>query len=114
MLRSILFIKTVHSLVFLALAAANLVVLYGALTGRTSAATWISLAAVLGEGIVLARNGWRCPLRLYAERVGAVSGQVTDIFLPRWFADRIFPICTTILAFSCLLLLVRLVARALA
>ncbi len=34
-------------------------------------------------------------LTLLAERLGAVRGSVADIFLPKWFADRIFPICST-------------------
>jgi hypothetical protein len=38
---------------------------------------------------VFAVNGWRCPLRGLAEELGAESGRVSDIFLPRWFADRI-------------------------
>jgi hypothetical protein len=31
-----------------------------------------------------------------AERQGALRGSVTDLFLPRWLADRIFPICGTL------------------
>jgi hypothetical protein len=48
-----------------------------------------ALATVLGESMNFAGYGWRCPLRTLAEDLGAESGQVTDIFLPRWFADRI-------------------------
>jgi hypothetical protein len=108
MLRSLTFIKTVHSLAFFVLTVANLIVLYSAVTGQTSPVTWIALAAVLVEGVVLMLNGWRCPLRIYAEKAGAVSGQVTDIFLPKWFADRVFPICGGMLAFSGLLFAIRL------
>jgi hypothetical protein len=34
-------------------------------------------------------------LTILTERLGAARGSVTDIFLPKWFADRIFPICGT-------------------
>lgn len=108
MLQSLTFIKSLHTLAFFVLSTANLSVFYSAVTGRSSWITWVGLAAVLLEGVVLILNGWRCPLRIYAEKAGAVSGQVTDIFLPKWFADRIFPICTSILVFSCLLLVIRL------
>ena len=108
MLRSLTFIKVIHSLAFWFFSAANLIVLFSALSGQTSILTWLALVALLIEGIVLVLNGWRCPLRTYAEDIGAVSGQVTDIFLPRWFANRIFPICGSLLGFSVLLLLVRL------
>ena len=48
---------------------------------------------VLIEGFILLANGWRCPLTVYAERLGAPSGSVTDLFLPRWLADRAFLVC---------------------
>ena len=111
MLRSITFIKSAHTLAFVILSIANLIVLYSALTGDISRATRIAFAFVLAEGFILLRNGWRCPLRTYAERIGAVSGQITDIFLPKWFAARIFLICGGILAFSTVLLLIRFLAR---
>jgi hypothetical protein len=41
---------------------------------------------VAGETLVFAANGFRCPLTKVAEDLGATSGSVTDIFLPRWFA----------------------------
>ncbi len=110
MLRSITFIKSAHTLAFIALSVANLLVLYSALTGRVTATTGVAMALVLGEGIVLILNGWSCPLTTYAEKLGAVSGQVTDIFLPKWFADRIFSTCGGLLAFSVLLFIIRYVA----
>jgi hypothetical protein len=107
MLRSIIFIKSVHTLAFVVLSIANVVVLYAALTGRITTTTWIALGLVLIEGVVLMFNGWRCPLRIYAEKIGAVSGQITDIFLPKWFADRIFLICGGLFACSILLFMIR-------
>ncbi len=53
----------------------------------------------------LAVSGWTCPLTILAERLGAVRGSVTDIFLPRWFADRMFSICGTTYAVALLLVL---------
>ena len=32
------------------------------------------------------------PLRTMAENCGAENGQISDIFLPKWLADRLFPI----------------------
>ena len=34
-------------------------------------------------------NRGHCPLTRLVEDLGADSGRVSDIFLPRWFADRI-------------------------
>jgi hypothetical protein len=110
LLRPITFVKSAHTLAFIALSVANLVVFYSALCGRVTPTTWVAMALVIGEGIILVLNGWRCPLTIYAEKLGAVSGQVTDIFLPKWLADRIFPICGGLLAFSMLLFIIRYLA----
>ena len=50
-----------------------------------------------------------CPLTLLAERMGAARGSVTDIFLPKWFADRIFPICGSLYGIALLMIAWRLV-----
>ena len=61
-----------------------LYVLYAGLRGRTGIAGGI----VAGEALVFAGNGFRCPLTDLAERYGAHSGSVTDIYLPKWFAHN--------------------------
>ena len=82
-------VKLVHSAIFLGVAASVAHVFYAGITGRNSRLTRIALSLALGESLVFAANGFNCPLRTLAEELGAESGQVTDIFLPRWFADRI-------------------------
>ena len=61
----------------------------------------------LGESAIFAFNGFRCPLRKVAEDLGAESGQVTDIFLPRPIAERIPHIFTPPLILGILALLWR-------
>jgi hypothetical protein len=41
------------------------------------------------------------------ERLGAARGSVTDILLPKWFADRIFPVCSTTYVIALVILIVR-------
>ena len=82
-------IKLVHSLIFLSIAASILQVFYAGVMNRSSRWTRFSLALAVGECLVFAGNRFRCPLTGLAESLGAESGQVTDIFLPRWLADRI-------------------------
>jgi hypothetical protein len=86
---AVLVVKLMHSLIFLSVSASILHIFYAGITNRTSRWTIIALGPALGESAVFAANRFRCPLRLLAEELGAESGQVTDIFLPRWFADRI-------------------------
>ena len=55
--------------------------------------TALASGAIALEAVVLAVNRLRCPLTGLAERRGAESGRVTDIFLPGWFAPHVFSVC---------------------
>lgn len=78
-----------HTLVFLGVAASILHIFYVGVTGRPSRWTKRALLLAVGESAIFAAYRFWCPLRTMAEALGAESGQVTDIFLPRWFANRI-------------------------
>lgn len=108
MLRSITFIKAVHTGIFLTLSVILAIFLYEVIADRITVLTWIALAVFLAEGVILVVNGWRCPLTSYAEALGSTHGQVTDLFLPKWFADKIFQVYGTLFAVACLFLLLRL------
>jgi heme/copper-type cytochrome/quinol oxidase subunit 1 len=86
---AIFVVKLVHSIIFLSIAASVLYVFYAGLANRRSRLVPIALGLALGESLIFTVNRFQCPLRAIAENIGAESGQVTDIFLPRWFADRI-------------------------
>jgi hypothetical protein len=90
-------VKAVHSLAFFTIAACVLQICWAGITGIPSRWTRVSLWIALGECAVFAAFRFRCPLRLVAEDLGAESGQVTDIFLPKWLADRITWIFTPLL-----------------
>jgi hypothetical protein len=101
-------IKLVHTIIFWVLSACVLFALWSGVADRITTWTWVAVALVAVEGVVLAAAGWICPLTLLAERLGAERGAVADIFLPKWFADRIFPICGTTWGVALVLILVRL------
>jgi hypothetical protein len=65
--------------------------------GRPSRWTGAAILAALTESLVFVANGGRCPLTRVVENLGAESGRVSDIFLPRWFADRIPQLCGPLL-----------------
>jgi len=108
---TVLHIKVVHTLIFVVLSACVLYVLMSGALGRITAWTWGAMAAIVVEGLVLAASGGRCPLTALAERLGAVDGSVSDIFLPKWIADRIFPICTTLFLVGCALVAARFLGQ---
>ncbi|MEW5977615.1 MAG: hypothetical protein AB1898_17615 [Acidobacteriota bacterium] len=107
MSRTIFFIKVVHTVIFWILSGCVLYALFSGLTGGLTTWTWIAVGLLLLESVVLVVSGWTCPLTILAERHGATRGSVTDIFLPKWFADRIFPICGSLYALAVALILWR-------
>lgn len=86
---AILAIKVVHSAIFLLNATSVLHIFWVGVLNRRSRWTGVALVAALAESFVFVANRGRCPLTQMVEAMGAESGRVSDIFLPRWFADRI-------------------------
>ena len=102
--------KVVHTFIFALLSLCVLYALYSGVFGLVTRWTYVSVALVVIEGVVLAASGGRCPLTLPAESLGARDGTVSDIFLPKWLADRIFPLCGSAFLIACVLLVVRVAA----
>ena len=100
-------IKLFHTLVFWVLSLCVVYSLYSGIADRVTTWTWVAVGLLLLESVVLVASGWTCPLTILAERQGAARGSVTDIFLPKWFADRIFPICGTLYGVALVLILLR-------
>ncbi len=107
-LRSITFIKSVHTIIFVPLSGLLFILLYEVAVGRITYFTWIAVAVFLAEGVVLMTHNWRCPLTMYAERLGSTHGQITDFFFPKWFADRVFIVYGGLFAVSLVFLVIRL------
>ena len=105
--RAIAAIKLVHSAIFLLNSAAILHIFAAGVRARPSRWTPAALAIAFTEVAVFAANRGRCPLTDLVESLGAESGRVSDIFLPRWFADRIPQLCGTPLLIGVLALLWR-------
>jgi len=82
-------IKAVHSAVFFSVAALILLVAWDGARGRPRRRTAAALGVALTETAVFVSNNQVCPLTPLAEELGAASGTVTDIYLPRWLSRRI-------------------------
>ena len=93
--RYVLFaVKAVHSLAFLVIQSAILLLIFLGVRGQTDRRAALAFGIAAGESLIYAGNGFRCPLTGLAEDLGAESGAVTDIFLPRWLASNIARIYT--------------------
>ncbi len=108
-LRSITFIKSVHTIVFVPLSLLLFVLAFEVAFGRVTILSWSAIAVFLAETIELMTHEWRCPLTAIAESFGSRHGQITDFFFPKWFADRVFLVYGALFTASLVGLAIRLV-----
>ena len=94
---AIVLIKTIHSIIFLVNSVSIVHIFVVGISGRSSRWTTPALVAAWLEVAVFIVNRGRCPLTTMVESLGAERGNVSDIFLPRWFADRIPQLCSPLL-----------------
>ncbi len=109
-LHSITFIKSVHTIAFVPLSGLLFALTFEVLVGRITYVSWIAVAVFAAETVELVTHNWRCPLTVYAERLGSTHGQITDFFFPKWFADRVFLVYGALFTISLVSLLVRQLA----
>ena len=78
-------IKLTHTIVWAFFVACIVTIPLAAWRGGYGAASWFT-AIVAIEVIVLAVNGWRCPLTSVASRYTDERRENFDIYLPIWLA----------------------------
>ena len=96
-------VKAVHTLIWFSIESCVAYVLVEGVRGRTDRRVAIASAVVAGEMVVFAANGFRCPLTDVAESMGAEDGSVTDLYLPKWFADNLPAIHVPLIALAAVL-----------
>jgi hypothetical protein len=88
--RALVAIRVVHSLVFFGEELSVGYLLYAGVRERQGRAAAVAAGAIAAESVIYFGNGQHCPLAGLAEELGADHVSVTDIYLPRWIAKRIF------------------------
>lgn len=88
--RALVAIRVVHSLVFFGEELSVGYLLYAGLRKRQGRAAAVAAGAIAAESLIYFGNGQHCPLSGLAEELGVDHVSVTDIYLPRWIAMRIF------------------------
>lgn len=91
--RKVFIIKLVHSLIFWFQLACLGYILYAIIFRAFNWFLIIPIASILLNGVALSLNKGRCPFTNLAEKYGAESGSVTDLFLPDCIARNIFRFC---------------------
>lgn len=89
-------IKSLHTLIWLFFVAIIFYILYSGIVNRITTLTWIAMALVVGEGIVLLIFKMFCPLTVWARRYSSSTKDNFDIYLPNWLARHNKLIFTTL------------------
>lgn len=98
-------IKALHTLVWAAMVCVIGFVLWSGLTGNSTMYSWLAVAVVLIEGVVLLVFKGHCPLSDIARRYSISTKHNFDIFLPEWLAKHNKLIFTTIYVIGLLFML---------
>jgi len=100
-------IKLVHTLIWAFFVGVIFYVLFSGITGNINTYTWVGIALVIGEGLVLLIFKMFCPLTLLARKYSDSTKDNFDIFLPNWLARNNKLIFTTIFLIGLALVLIR-------
>ncbi len=103
----LIFIKVLHTVVWVIFVAFIGFVLWSGITGHISTYSWAAAAAVVGEGLVLAIFKGSCPLTYVARRYSDAQADNFDIYLPNWLAKYNKLIFTSLFCIGLALMLFR-------
>lgn len=92
----LIIVKSVHTAIWLVFVTAILFILWSGITAHISVYSWIAVAAVCGEGLVLFIFKGSCPLTKIARRYSDSTKNNFDIYLPERLAKYNKHIFTTL------------------
>ncbi len=75
-------VRALHTVIYVVMAGASLVVLYAGITGAHGPWLWVAAALVAVESVVFAASGLKCPLTAVAVKYGATKDGAYGAFLP--------------------------------
>lgn len=82
----LIFIKTLHTLIWVIMSAANFCAFYFAFTGQYDLWFWIPCLLIVSEIFIILFNDWHCPITPIAAKYTDDRKSNFDIYLPEWLA----------------------------
>src|SRR5690606_9774672 len=98
-------IKTIHTIIWVLFVAIIFYVLWSGISGDITVYSWLAVAAVCTEGLVLLLFKGVCPLTPIARRYSDSAKDNFDIYLPNWLARYNKQVFTTIFLVGVVLML---------
>ena len=105
----LLTIKLFHTIIWIFFVLVIGYILYSGITNTITTYTWLGIALILGEGLVLVIFKMFCPLTLMARKYSNSSKENFDIFLPNWLAKHNKLIFTSIFIVGLVLVVARVI-----
>lgn len=103
----LLVIKIIHTLIWLFFVGVIFYILYSGIFDAITVYTWLGIALIFAEGIVLLLFKMFCPLTVLARRYSDSAKSNFDIFLPNYLAKHNKLIFTSIFMLGLILVLIR-------
>ncbi len=100
-------IKVIHTLIWIFMVVVIFYVLYCGIYDNVNLLTWLSIAIVIMEGIVLMSFKMYCPLTILARKFSDSTKDNFDIYLPNWIARYNKQIFTTIYLLAIIIVIYR-------
>ncbi len=107
--RKLLYIKLLHTLIWLFFNVVIFYLLYAAIVGQIDIWVWVCVGLVLLEGLVLLIFKWFCPLTIITRNYSDSTMDNFDIFLPNWLARHNKRIYTSLFVIALCILAYRLI-----
>lgn len=104
--QKIFYIKLIHTIIYFVMVWAVFYLLYAAITQSYTTWFYIALLLLVGESLVFAISGMKCPLTFLAKKYGDPKGYVGDLFLPESIAKYTFRVFGTLFFVSLVILLI--------
>jgi len=82
----LILIKSIHTLVWIIFVAIIAFILWSGITSNISVYSWLAVASVFVETLVLVIFKGSCPLTKVARRYSDSFNENFDIYLPNWLA----------------------------
>lgn len=102
-------IKSIHTLIWIVMVCFIGYVVYSGVSGNITVYSWLAVAAVIVEGLVLWLFKGKCPLTVWARNYSDSKKENFDIYLPEWLARYNKLIFTTVFVLGLVLMLWRYV-----
>ena len=105
--RKLIAIKILHTIVWAIFVFMIGYILYTGIRNRIDWITYISIAVVISEGIILLIFKWKCPMTIIAYKYTDNQESGFDIFIPKIIAKHNKAIFTTLFIFGVIIVIYR-------